>query len=405
MDAEKKSVQNVKNVFFVLIAVLLFSFHYFLVYFTNSTVLRTFVDEKYVGFFYTIGAIFNIILFLKAPAILNKIGNFKFTLIVAIVEFAAIAGIGLSSSELVVIPLFIAHQAIAILLFYVLDIFIERYSDEKNIGNIRGLYLTMSNLPLIITPFVVGFVTNESLPGVLAYSNIYLLAAAFIIPFLYIIITNFRKFPDPVYPHPTIKDSAITFYENKNLREIFADHILLHTFYGVWAIYMPIYLKTYIGFSWAEIGIIFSVMLLPFIFFQIPLGKIEDKYHNEKDILMTGFMILAISTILIAFLEEKNIVIWAALLFTTRIGACLIEISSESFFFKHIKAEDASFMSFFRLARTIPYLYSPFVAALLLTFFGFKGLFIFLGIFMLLGLRYTFYLSDGKKESLNTSKL
>ncbi len=399
MDAEKKSVQNVKNVFFVLIAVLILSFHYFLVYFTNSTVLKTFVNEKYVGFFYTIGAILNIILFLKAPAILNKIGNFKFTLIVAIVEFIAIAGIGFSDSKFLIIALFIAHQAVAVLLFYFLDIFIERYSDEKNIGNIRGLYLTMSNLPLIVTPFVVGFVTNEAKPGILAYSNIYLLASAFIIPFLYIIITNFRKFPDPVYPHPTVKDSALTFYNNRNLREIFADHILLHTFYGIWAIYMPIYLKTHIGFSWTEIGIIFSIMLLPFILFQIPLGKVEDKYHNEKDILMSGFMILGVATILIAFLQEKNIVIWAALLFTTRIGACLIEISSESYFFKHIKAEDASFMSFLRLARSIPYLYSPFIAAILLSFLSFKSLFIFLGLFMLLGLRYSFYLTDDRTKS------
>ncbi len=399
MDAEKKSIQNVKNVFYVLVAVLLFSFHYFLIYFTNSTVLRTFVDEKYVGFFYTMGALFNIALFLKAPAILNRIGNFKFTVIVAIVEFIAVAGIGFSSSESIVIALFIVHQAIAILLFYFLDIFIERYSDEKNIGNIRGLYLTVYNLPLIVTPFVVGFVTNETATGILAYSNIYLLAAAFIIPFLYIIISNFRKFPDPIYPHPTIKESVLTFYNNRNLREIFADHILLHTFYGIWAIYMPIYLKTYIGFSWTEIGIIFSVMLLPFILFQIPLGKIEDKYHNEKDILMAGFMILATTTILIAFLQEKNIVIWSALLFTTRIGACLIEISSESYFFKHIKAEDASFMSFLRLARSIPYLYSPFIAALLLSLLNFKSLFIFLGLFMLLGLRYSFYLSDEKVKN------
>jgi MFS family permease len=138
-------------------------------------------------------------------------------------------------------------------------------------------------------------------------------------------------------------------------------------------------------------------MLLPFILFQIAIGKAEDKYHNEKDVLMAGFLILSVATILIGFLNDKNIVIWAAILFTTRIGACLIEISSESFFFKHIKSENAPFMSFFRLSRSIPYLFSPIIAGLVIAFLGYQSLFILLGITMLLGLRYTFYISPDKK--------
>jgi cyanate permease len=136
------------------------------------------------------------------------------------------------------------------------------------------------------TPFIAGLILTKP-----DYWKIYLIAATFLIPFLAILISYFKTFKDEPYPVVTIKDAALKFYRDKNIFDVFIDHFLLHLFYGWMVIYMPIYLKDHIGFSWSEIGLMFSIMLLPFILFQIPIGRLEDKYHDEKQVLILGFKI------------------------------------------------------------------------------------------------------------------
>ncbi len=159
------------------------------------------------------------------------------------------------------------------------------------------------------------------------------------------------------------------------------------------AIYMPIHLYFDVGFNWPEIGTMFSIMLLPFILFQIPLGSIEDRKHDEKQILVTGFLIMSIATILMSFIVEKNFILWTALLFISRIGASFVEVSTESYFFRHISTENASYVSIFRMTRSIPYLVIPVISYFAITYLGSQYLFLITGIIVFLGgLRYTFEL-------------
>ena len=101
-------------------------------------------------------------------------------------------------------------------------------------------------------------------------------------------------------------------------------------------IYTPIYLHEYIGFGWDKIGIIFSIMLLPFVILDFPLGKLSDKI-GEKKMLMAGFLIMTSSVLAIPLMTEPLLWLWAVILFMTRVGAATIESLSESYFFKVIK--------------------------------------------------------------------
>ena len=158
-------------------------------------------------------------------------------------------------------------------------------------------------------------------------------------------------------------------------------------------IYTPIYLHETVGFDWETIGVMFTVMLLPFVLLEAPLGRLADSW-GERRILSIGFAITAVTTGLIAFVTDHNAVIWAAILFGTRVGAAMIEVMTDTYFFKKVDASRTNTISFFRTARPLAYVVSPIVATLLFTVFDKKGLFVFLGFLMLYGLRYSYAIKE-----------
>jgi MFS family permease len=384
MDRIFGKLKNIQALMLIFVSLLILSFHYFFVYFINSTYLSEYFSEKTVGYLFTVGALINIIVYIYAPKILRRYGNYKLTMALAFIELISLVGLAFITSPLAAAALFILHQAVGPTLFYCLDIFIERYAENKEMGSIRGTYLTLHNIPPILTPFITGLILSGS-----EYWKVYIIAAFFMIPFMILVLTNFRQFSDQKYEDRSIKSAALDFYKNKNIFDVFLDQFLLHMFYGFTVVYIPLYLVNHIGFAWSEVGIILSVMLLPFLLFQIPIGRMEDKYHDEKFILIVGFVIMSGSFMLIPFIQEASIVLWSALLFTSRIGASFVEVSSESYFFKHISPSNAGYISFFRMTRALPYLITPFIAGITMAFLDIKYVFFVAGALMLLGVRYT----------------
>jgi MFS family permease len=135
-------------------------------------------------------------------------------------------------------------------------------------------------------------------------------------------------------------------------------------------------------------------MLLPFILIEIPAGKIADRWIGEKELLLAGFIIMALSTMVIPFIGTASFILWTTILFVTRIGASLVEIMTESYFFKHVKGDDANIISFFRMTRPLAYIAGPIAAIIALQFFPFQYIFLVLGIIMFLGLKYSLALKD-----------
>ena len=159
-------------------------------------------------------------------------------------------------------------------------------------------------------------------------------------------------------------------------------------------IYTPIYMHEYIGFNWSEIGIIFGIMLLPFIILEFPLGRLSDNM-GERKMLIIGFLIISISPLMIPFFTTKEFFLWAFILFTTRVGAAIIEIMSENLFFKSIREEETNVLSFFRSTNPLSYIIAPLLAIpVLLLVPSFQYLFYILGAIMLGGFLISLRLTD-----------
>ena len=181
-----------------------------------------------------------------------------------------------------------------------------------------------------------------------------------------------------------------------NLARISTVNFILQFFYSWMVVYTPLYLTQTIGLGWDVIGIIFTIMLLPFVLFQLPLGRLADKRLGEKEILITGIFIMGISTLVFAFSHSFIPLIIGAVLFATRTGASFIEIMAETYFFKNVNEEDAEMISLFRDSMPIAYLIGPLLGGIVIGKLGYEPLYIILSVVVFLALIPAFKLKDTK---------
>jgi len=407
--APKKSS---KFLFFVYLANLFLSFHLYLILYINSSFLEKFFSNTVLSAIYITGSILNLILLIDAPKFIKKIGIYNLTILFVILEGLSILGLSLANTPFVIASLSIIHLAVIAMIFFGLDIFLEKYSpiDETKTGSIRGTFLTISNVTLVIAPTIAGFILING-----DFSRIYLASFLFLIPLLFTLIFGLKKKTDllalsadtdnmsSIPQNISIKQAIKRVCANKNLHGVFMVQFILQFFYAWMVIYMPIHLHQNLGFSWPNIGLIFTIMLLPFALFELPIGKMEDKNLGEKEVMILGFIITALSVALIPFIREASLILWAILLFVTRTGASFIEVSAESYFFKHVNSTNSDTISLFRMTRPLSFIVAPIIAASTLFLLNFFNLtyalsFLVLSIIVLYGIRYSLMITNTKNE-------
>jgi MFS family permease len=368
-----------------------FALHLTLPIYINSTFLSQFTTEDNVGLIYTLASVATILAFIWSVYFLNKKGNYKAVMWFCLVEFFVLFGLAMSQSIWILAPLFLLMTVLVAMIGLSIDIFLESESTPENTGRIRGLYMTSINIAWIMAPVLAGAILKID-----DYWKVYIASMGLILPLVYLLHKNFRKFKDPVYSHASIMGNVSKIWGNKDIRKIFFINILLNLFYAWMVIYSPIYLHQYIGFSWETIGLIFTIMLLPFIIFELPFGELADKKYGEKEIMILGFIILGISTIALSQIEGAKVLYWAGALFMTRVGASIAEIMIETYFFKKVPMKDTGTLSLFRVTRPTGYLIAPILTVILLPFIGYQHIFTVLGCLILLGTLYIFTLKDTK---------
>lgn len=371
------------------IANILISLHYALIIYINSSFLSTYFTAGQVSALYIIGSILDATMLLNASRILEKIGSHRFLIYSITFELLSTVGLLLSANAFLVSLCFLVHVFNISLILFNMDVLIEGSSKNEGLtGSIRAAYLTITSICIVIAPSIVSLLVIDS-----NYSFVYLLSSIFLLP-LYYFVNHFRKVESKPRKHIIIKETILQYLKDKNIFDIAVSNFLLQLFYGFMVIYMPIYLNQYIGFSWSEIGIIFTIMLLPFVLFELPVGELEDYKYGEKEFLAIGFVIISLSTTFMSFIDTKSFWTWTIMLFISRIGASFVEISSESYFFKHVDENSTDIISFFRVVRPIAFIFAPIVATVSLQLIPFQYLFIVFGSFAVIGTKYALALKD-----------
>ncbi|MFA6295724.1 MAG: MFS transporter [Candidatus Paceibacterota bacterium] len=380
------------KVYTIAIIGFIFTLHAVIPMYSNSSFLSLFANEDLIGLIYMAGAAVGILGFLIAPILIRHIGNYTSAMLLICIQIGLFYGLISSTSPVVLASLFIIQSAVVFLIGLTLDIFLEVYTDSKNIGAVRGLYTATLNASWVIAPLIGSILID----GSNNYRNTYVAALAMLFPLLYLIHRNFPRFKDPNYTHLSLWQLIKRISHDANLVKLFSANLILQIFYSWMVIYSPIYLNKNIGFSWEQIGIILVIMLIPFPLIQYPLGKLADEKNGEKGIMAIGFAITGIATIMLSFFVLKSIFLWATLFLITRIGAATAEIMMETYFFKTVPTRDSAILGSYRITRPLSYFLAPIIMIIGLLFVSTQNMFIVIGIFSLLALYPALTIKDTK---------
>ncbi|MBI3020160.1 MAG: MFS transporter [Parcubacteria group bacterium] len=380
-----KTTEHNKPPFYALyIGIFLLAFHSALPLYITSSFLSTYFSDTTVGFLYAGASLLTLIILTRLSRILNRFGNRRTALFFVFLEMLAFAGLAYFKAWYLVLPVFVMSQILVSLILFNFDVFFESFSKDATTGSLRGTMLTVFNTAILLGPLTTGIILSDG-----DYYKVFLVALALLVPVFWILLTRLHDFKDARYEHvdylKTLRRVVFARHPDDIIRHVVIANLLLHFFFSWMVVYMPLYLHTNLGFSWAEIGVIFTIMLLPFVLFEAPVGKIADARGNEIFFIKTGFLITAFFTGILAFIASSALPLWALLLFGTRVGMSFVEVASESYFFKHINATNTNVLSVFRNARPIAYLAGPATASILLFVIPINYLFAALALVMLYG--------------------
>jgi MFS family permease len=350
--------------------------------------------DNLVGAIYTISSLFTILALMVVPTILRRIGNYRATLAAVILHMLGLLGLGLSDSAWLIIPMFIIANTLTSVLYFNLDIFLERYSKDEDTGKIRGMFMSFSSIAWLLPPLFAGYIVEAK-----GFQMVYLCAALLIFPIIILVMRFLNHFKDMAYDEVSLLMTHEEVVHNKDIHNALAVNTFLHLFYSWMIIYVPIYLHN-IGISWDQIGLMLTIALSVFIILPYPIGYLADKYYGEKEFLVGGFVLMAATSAIIPLLGASSAPfwLWALTLFLGRAGACTAETMSETYYFKKIDGRNAQLIGYFRRTRPLAYVIAPITASILLEsgVVSIAQLFYLLAALMIVALHFVSELKDTK---------
>lgn len=365
----------------IYLAGLLSGLHYAFTIYINSSFLAQYFSQSVINLLYSAGALLSLVVLMASSRLILKVGIYRFALMALVYEIVSLFFLTFTNVAEYIAPLFVIHAAMPLIISFSLDVLLEgNVKNEHSTGTIRSNYLTVINTAFVLSPLVVGFIVDKT-----SYHVVYALSGILSLILFFVIADNFAIVRPSGYREVNFLDSIRKFKARKNLVTIFFSNFFLQSFYALMVIFTPLYLHEYIKMPWTDIGIVFTIMLLPFVIFQAPLGRMFDARRDERDVAFAGFLIMSVATISIFFIHSASILVWAAVLFTSRIGASFVEVATESSFFRHVNEQDAGFISIFRMSGPVSYTLAPLAASIVTQFLPISWMFPIVGTLMLVG--------------------
>ena len=292
------------------------------------------------------------------------------------------------------VALVIIHAAVTYLLMIALDLYLEHLSEDEVTGGIRGIFLTLANLAYLASPLIASLALERY-----GFGAVFALSTLALAPLAWIFVEKLPALPHREYERLPIWHTARYLWQGatehaRDVRNTVLLGFTLNFFYAIMVIYEPIYLHRELGMSWPGIGLVFTVMLVPFVLLDILLGRIADKYWGEKELMITGLIIMGLVALAMPYVGTASVAAWALILFISRVGAATLEMMIESYLFKKIDSQNINSLFLSRSMNPLAYIVAPLLASLVLTAAPFPFLFTLLGVAMLLALPLAWQLKD-----------
>ncbi len=339
---------------------LLYAFHYGLPLYASSTYLGLTFKAPHVLLIYAAGSLITLLVSLHLAKYIRRFHTYNFTQTVVIAEIFATLALAITHNPFFIALFFIAHFVLTALLYTTLNTFVESFSPHHEVGMIRGIFLTVLNLGILISPFFGGEILARS-----GYETLYIVAACVLIPFIFFLHRFMHQIPDPHYTKIEIFEAFNRARKDRDLGPVLLALFILECFYGVMVIYSPLYLGA-LGISLPiYLTSIIPVALLPLVILPYELGILADTKLGEKELLITGLLLMATMCMIAALVTSSNIFVWIVILTLSRVGAALVETMAFSYYFKKISSKDIGLISVFTNIRSVAVITVPLVGIII----------------------------------------
>jgi len=348
--------------------------------------------QELVGGFYFVAFVLVLFFLMRLQPIVHGLGSVRFFSLLITGLIACSFFLSLSDPSWIGAVVLLGYLVCGNLVWSVLDVLLEDFSTDQVSGRVRGFYLTILNLGLLLAPIL----STKTLAAA-GYPGVFTTLAVGYALVLIIGLVGLRGHRTLPMPRIAFLETLRKVVREKNLLLIYVISWTLEFFYVVMIIYAPILLLSR-GFSWETIGFIFTIMLIPFVLLQYPLGILADKKWGEKELLFIALVIMGLSTTIVGFTRSTEVVFWAGLLFLTRLGAAAIEVLRDSYFYKQIGPGDTDIVAFFRTARPTANIFGAGISIFFLSLFSVSSLFYLVGAIALASCVAALLLDDSKSE-------
>lgn len=345
----------------------------------DSSFVATLVDVRKIGLLFSLGSCAAIAGLALLPRLLSRIKLSGVFHVTVLLYLGAILGMVNTAHPLLFQALFIIYLVSGIGIYFAIDLLLEHAARHRGEGKVRGIYLSIYNLAYLLGPLIAGMLLRNN-----SFELVYLLAGFIVIIMFAIYLSRLDTIQFENHHHGlSFLKNIGRLLRNRDLRNVSIGSFSLSFFFSLMSIYTPIYLNQFVGFDWGEIGAIFSMMHVPYIALEPLLGRMADQMRCERQMISIGFIIIGIFTGILGFVTSSNVYVWAMALALTRVGAALVQVGTESYFFKKIKPDDADLIALYRNSSPLAYIAGPLVATLILALASYQHLFIILGVIMI----------------------
>lgn len=354
-----------KRFLFVTLAIsVLYSLFYAMPLYLNSTVLESFWGEEYTSLIYTASAVITLLLSFQMVKHMRKIHTYNFASSLLVLGFVSTFTIAMSKNPYVVVLGFLGCFITQTLFWSIINILVEEFTAEDKEGEVKGIFLTLVSAGTLIAPLIAG-----QIMATFGYEYVYVLSGILLLPILHLMKHYYQNLKNPRYVSIDISHTIKDIRSDRNISLVLLSTFVLSTFYAVMTIYAPLYLiqNTTVTID-QYVGIIMPFALIPFVLLPYQLGYLADKKYGEKEMMILGMAIIAITALVFPFLDTSNIFYLSAFLFVSRIGAAMLETMNYSYFYKKVSVEKVSLIVLFSNMSTISYVVAPLIAGLILKF-------------------------------------
>lgn len=321
---------------------ILYALHYGIPLYATSSYIHQYLNSSWVSTLYMLGSFAALLGSMSIAKYMRKFHSYGFTFAVVIAEMITVAAFGITKSPVFIGIFFIVHFLLQTLLYVCLNVFIESFSKHAETGSIRGLFLTLLNIGILISPVLGGVILSVS-----SFTMLYVVAALMLVPFLILVKIYLYHIEEPAYERVNMLQALRTAWRNKNIRAALIAEFIVQAFYATMIIYSPLYLET-LGIPLTTyLGVIMPFALIPLVVLPYELGYLADSKWGEKELMIGGLLILAVTVFLCVIVTSQNPTVWMVIFLASRVGAACVETMAFAYYFKKVGPEDASLTAVF----------------------------------------------------------